>query len=243
MKFEEIHDLVKGVPYISPDNAHYLYDLIIQEHFVNILELGIAHGTATCYMAAALDELNQGKIVSVDLIEAKELFHPTAEEQLQKAHLEHFVKIVRMQTGYTWFLHNEIKRLTKNNQCKPEYDLCIIDGPKNWTIDGYAFFLVDKILNENGLIIFDDYLWTYAEADKLREATDGIVHRKLSDSERNTPHIKEVYELLVMQHPQYCEFSIPAGEDWAIARKGPSKHKKITTTSKNNIRRFISRWL
>ena len=146
MKFEEIYSTVGNVPFITKRNGRYLYDLILKEKLTNILELGFAHGTATCYMAAALQELGEGSITSVDLIEAKEHFKPSAEEQLKKTNLSDFVSLVRMQTGCNWFLHDEILRNTKDNVCNEVYDLCIIDGAKNWTIEGAAFFLVDKLL-------------------------------------------------------------------------------------------------
>jgi predicted O-methyltransferase YrrM len=217
VKFEAIAEIVKGVPFIDPGNARYLYDLIIRERLTHILELGIGHGTATCYMAAALDELEGGRITSVDLLDAVSWFKPSAEHQLEKANLAHLVQILRMQTGYSWFLHDEIRRLTTDDVCRPEYDLCVIDGPKNWTIDGGAFFLVDKVLKQDGRIIFDDYLWTYAESSAAQ--TDGITHRELSESERNTPQIREVFELLVKQHPNYSEFVVHPDGNWAIARK------------------------
>jgi hypothetical protein len=34
------------------------------------------------------------------------------------------------------------------------------NGPKNWTIDGAAFFMADKLMKAGGWIIFDDYDWT-----------------------------------------------------------------------------------
>lgn len=228
MKFDEISEKVKDVPYITPENARYLYDLILREKLTNILELGIAHGTGTCYMAAALDELGIGKITSVDLLEAKESFQPSVEEQLAKTGLENFVQIVRMQTGYTWFLHDDINRLTTNDVCQEEYDLCIIDGPKNWAIDGFTFFLVDKLLKQNGLIIFDDYNWTYADASKTRDVTDGITHRNLSEAEINTPQVREIIDLLVKQHPNYSEILVYPDRSWAIARKKTSEGKKYT---------------
>jgi len=204
MKFEEIDSIVGGVPYIAKRNARYLYDLILKERSTRILELGIAHGTATCYMAAALQELGRGQITAVDRVEALDFFRPTAEEQLRKTGLMSYVNIVRMQTGYSWFLHDEIARNTNaQNVCQEVYDLCIIDGPKNWTIDGGAFFLVDKLLKSNAWLVFDDYNWTYAQSDKTHAATDGITHRLLSQVEREVPHIREVFELLVKQHPHY----------------------------------------
>jgi len=228
MKFEEISSMVGSVPYISKENGRFLYDLIRKERLTSILELGIAHGTATCYMAAALQELGEGSITSVDLIEVKDIFKPTAEEQLEKTGLSEFATVIRMQTGYTWFLHDEIVNNTKDNVCNEVYDLCVIDGPKNWTIDGAAFFFVDKLLKKNGWIIFDDYHWTYAAANSRRDSTDGITHRCLSKDEQEIPHIREVFELLVKQHPHYGNLMVLDEADWVLAQKTMTQNKSYT---------------
>jgi predicted O-methyltransferase YrrM len=239
MKFGEIHAFVKNVPFISEANARYLYDLILRDKLTNILELGIAHGTATCYMAAALDELGEGSITSVDLIGVKDIFKPSAEEQLEKTGLSQYVKVIRMQTGYTWFLHDEIARNTKDGICKEKYDLCIIDGPKNWTIDGAAFFFVDKLMKKNGWIIFDDYNWTYGLADTRRNITDGITHRNLSKDELETPQIRDVFELLVKQHPHYSNLILLADRDWALAQKTMNATKTYAINYRDTTKKDI----
>lgn len=225
MKFLKIYSIVGSVPFISKKNGRFLYDLILRERLTNILELGIAHGTATCYMAAALQELGEGSITAVDLIEVRDSYRPSAEEQLEKTGLSEFANVIRMQTGYTWFLHGEIVRNTKNNVCNEVYDLCVIDGPKNWTIDGAAFFFVDKLLKKNAWIVFDDYNWTYASVDSRRDSTDGITHRSLSKDEQEIPHIREVFELLVKQHPHYGNLLMLYEDDWALAQKTMSDNK------------------
>jgi predicted O-methyltransferase YrrM len=240
MQFEIVHSLVGRVPFIREDNARYLYDLIHREKYARILELGIGHGTATCYMAAALEEIGVGRITSVDLIETEKHFQPTAEELLSRTGLSRFVEIIRMQSGYTWFLHDKILSNTKDGSCEEEYDLCIIDGPKNWTIDGAAFFLVDKILKTGGRIIFDDYFWTHARDSGETDATDGISHRSLSKIELETPQIREIFELLVVQHPSYSNFTILAEGSWAIAQKtGASSHSKSYSIVYNSSYRDI----
>lgn len=223
MKFDEIHKLVGHVPFISERNARELYDLIINNKLHNVLELGIAHGTATCYIAAAIEELGEGCVTAVDLLAVADDFKPSAEEQLKQTGLDKFAKIHRMHTGYTWFLHDEIRRNTTSDMCQAVYDLCIIDGPKNWTIDGGAFFMADKLLKQNGWLIFDDYLWTYEHSG--RDTTDGIANRALSEEERKTPQIREVFELLVKQHPSYSNFTVHGDGNWAIARKVASDKK------------------
>ena len=43
----------------------------------------------------------------------------------------------------------------------PKFDFCYIDGGHNWSDTGFAFFLVDRLLKSNGIIVFDDLDWTY----------------------------------------------------------------------------------
>ena len=242
MKFEKIYSIVGDVPYISMKNGLYLYNLILKEGLTNILELGIAHGTATCYIAAALQERGEGSITAVDLIEAGDSFRPSAEEQLKKTGLAEFVNIVRMQTGYTWFLHDEIVRNTENDVCNEIYDLCVIDGPKNWTIDGAAFFFVDKLLKKNGWIFFDDYKWTYAAKDKRCDSTDGITHRSLSSDELEIPHIREVFELLVKQHPHYGNLVMLDKDNWALAQKTTSDNKTYSIVYRKTPKDIIAKF-
>jgi predicted O-methyltransferase YrrM len=219
LKFEHIFAQVGTIPFISERNAQYLYDLVLKEKRSNILELGIAHGTATCIIAAALDELGHGKVTSVDLTDTRYTYHPSAEDQVLDLGLSKYVEIVRMKSGYNWFLHDEIARNSGGGNCDTAFDLCIVDGPKNWTIDSSAFFLVDKLLDRDGKIIFDDYNWTYDSADQIRDTTDGITHRHLSQEERVSSHVKEIFELLVKQHPNYGLFENIDDGDWVIATK------------------------
>ncbi|TMQ07219.1 MAG: class I SAM-dependent methyltransferase [Deltaproteobacteria bacterium] len=239
MKFDEISAIVGDVPFISRTNGRFLYDLILREDIRDILELGIAHGTATCYMAAALQELGHGMITCVDLMEVKDHFKPSAEDQLAKTGLLDHANIIRTQTGYTWFLHDEIRRNTQDDVCTEVYDLCIIDGPKNWTIDGAAFFFVDKLLRNNAWLIFDDYNWTYAQASRQREVTDGITHRTLSQDEQEIPHIREVFELLVKQHPHYGRLMLIEDSEWAIAQKQASANKSYTVMYSETARSML----
>ena len=227
MKFEDVYRLVGGIPFISPRKARYLYDMIVRGGRDRVLGLAVAHGTATCYIAAALDELGRGRVTAVDLVAARDEFDPAAEDLVARCGLQDRVEIVRMQTGYNWFLHDMIRRRTEAGTCRPCYDLCILDGAKNWTIDGAAFFFVDKLLKDGGRIIFDDYAWTYAAADQRRDATDGITHRSLSADELNTPHVKEIVDLLVLPHPDYGKVTMLDDAEWVVAEKAAASGRKV----------------
>jgi hypothetical protein len=71
------------------------------------------------------------------------------------------------------------------------------------------------------MIVFDDVHWTYGGSGGSRQATDGVNHQELSEEELTTPQIREVAELLVMQHPDYGSFAF-TDSDWFIARKRPA---------------------
>lgn len=240
MRFSEVHTVIEETPFISEADARILYDAIIEHELADCLELGFAHGAASCYMAAALDELDRGHLTAVDLIEAQEWQKPSIEELLARCGLSERVTIVREQTGYNWFLHDEIARGSESGgSCVPKYDLCVIDGPKNWTIDGLAFFLVDKLLRAGGWILFDDYSWTYDSRD--REATDGITHRRLSEAERTTPQIREVFNLLVMQHPHYGNLKLDRFHNRAWAQKVKADKKELVIEYRESYRDLIAK--
>ncbi|MCG8443619.1 MAG: class I SAM-dependent methyltransferase, partial [Caulobacterales bacterium] len=145
MTFDDIAEIVRGVPYTQVERGRKLYEHIVSTRPEECLELGFAHGVATCYIAAALQEAGGGRVTCVDL-EGNEAMDPNVEQLLDKAGLRGFVDIRREKNSYNWFLKKEIEQQSASGICAPKYDFCFIDGPKNWTIDGLAFFLVDKLL-------------------------------------------------------------------------------------------------
>lgn len=216
MRLERIKAFVQGVPYTSPADGQLLYEHVLETEPRVCLELGFAHGVGSLYVAGALDELGRGQLHAVDLLAERERRVPSIENLLQRSGLAHCVEVFREATSYTWFLKKQIERQTKDNRCQPLYDFCFIDGAKNWTIDGMAFFCVDKLLMEHGWILFDDMEWYYENYDK--PVMDGITIRELSEEERMTPQIKAVFELIVLQHPSYSNFVV-MDNGWGWAQK------------------------
>jgi predicted O-methyltransferase YrrM len=249
VKFDKVIRLIEGIPFIAPDNARLLYDAIVDGNRRRLLELGFAHGAATCVMAAALDELSHGEVVAVDLESARHWQKPSVEELLARSGLSQYVTVVRETTSYTWYLRNELRARTDAGDPIECFDLCIVDGPKNWTIDGAAFLMADRLLRPGALLVLDDVDWTYAKADATRDATDGIAHRDLSAAERQTPHVREIAELLVMQHPSYRDF-VFTDTDWFLATKSSStsdarpivRHRVVTRPS-DVVRRHMLAFL
>lgn len=208
MKIEKIRETVEGLPHMTFEQAKRMSEFILETRPRRILELGFKHGVSTCYMAAALDELGEGKITTIDRLGAKDL-QPNADALLQKLGLQKYATVFYEPTSYIWRL---MKFLEEDPE--PVFDLCYLDGAHSWFVDGFAFFLVDRLLKKDGWIIFDDLNWTYGTSEALRN-TDLV--RRMPAEERDSCQIRKVFDLLVTPHPCYGDFKIE--KNWGFAHK------------------------
>lgn len=221
MKLPEIIELVGKIPHMTPKQGIVIYNMILDNDINDILELGTANGTGCCYMAAALEEKGKGQVLTIDNKLALER-RPNVEELLSKCDLKKFVNPVFAQTTYNWELMKIIEDNTEEGLCKPIFDFCYLDGSHNFEIDLAAFILVDKLLKPGGFILFDDLNWTFGGCPDLKE-TEWV--KKMSEEEKNTPHIKKLVEIFVLNHPNYQNFNL-AG-DWFLAQKKSENNKSL----------------
>lgn len=212
MTFKEAAKLLDGIPHIEPKYGKILYDFVLESRCENVLELGFAHGTSTCYMAAALQELEAGQIITIDNQSAK-YREPDIFTLLEKAQLREFVKPIFAHSSYNWELMRLIEYQSKTGVCEPLFDFCFIDGAHSWETDGFAFFLVDRLLKPGGWILFDDIYWTFGKSS----IKDSEEVKAMSDEEKSTPQIEKVFSLLVCQHPGYQKHRIY--NEWGWAQK------------------------
>jgi predicted O-methyltransferase YrrM len=223
--FDEVARAIAGIPFMSPAQGRLIYDHIRASGARDVLELGTAHGVGAAYMAAA-----GARVTTVDFAGAA--YDPSPEETARRAGVADRVTIVREYSSYTWWLKTQIEaRSDEHGNVEPAYDFVYLDGSKHWTIEGHAVILVEKLLRPGGWLLMDDLEWTHAQ-DPGREATDGIVHRELSEPERTQPHLRAVFDLIVAQHPSFTELR-RQDEWWGWARKAPGEPRRYTVeTSK-----------
>jgi predicted O-methyltransferase YrrM len=216
---------VAGVPFMSPEQGRIVYDHVRSEKPREVLELGTAHGVGAAYLAAALEANGAGRLTTVDFAGAA--YDPSPEDVLARAGVAQRVEVVREFSTYTWWLKEQVAaRSDAAGNCEPRFDFVYLDGAKNWTIDGLAVVLIEKLLRPGGWLLMDDLGWTYAQ-DPGREATDGIVHRELSEPERTEPHLLAVFDLVVAQHPSFTDLRVQ-DDWWGWARKAPGEPRRLT---------------
>jgi predicted O-methyltransferase YrrM len=214
---------------MTPEQGRRIYEHVRNTRPQKLLELGTGHGVSAAYIAAGLADNGAGHLTTVDFEDSRP--DPAPDTVLALAGVLEWVTIVRRYSSYTWWLKKELERMSDAaGNCTPVYDFVYLDGAKNWTIDGLTVILAEKLLRPGGWLLLDDLGWTY-DLDPGRAATDGIVHRELSSSERREPHMRAVWNLLVRQNPAFTEFVVQ-DDWWGWARKahGTPRTLAIETT-------------
>lgn len=215
MNNHDVKQIIGDTPNMTLEQAVRLTSFIEKYQVRNILELGFGHGVSTCYMAAALNRMGEGSIITIDKVKARQR-KPTIETLLDKVGESDRVTVYYEPTSYTWRL---MKFLEQEPQ--PTFDLCYLDGAHNWFVDGFAFYLVHLLLKPGGWIIFDDLDWTYSQSPGLKNSE---FVKNMPEEERETPQVRKVYELLVKNHPDYYNFKVEG--DWAYAQKRDTPEAK-----------------
>lgn len=223
MKFEEIESHLRGIPHTPSEDGKVLYNFVLENKISNILELGFQHGVSTNYFAAALDELGSGKILTIDREIARNE-NPNIFELSKKTALDKYIDIKFATTSYIWELRKLIKHNLQNPKEAKLFDFCFLDGAHSFETDGFAFYLVDKLLKDGGIILFDDINWSYASSPTLKD-TEFV--KQMSDDERKAEQINDVIELLVATNPNYEILEIRNRWAWV--------QKKSNTDATSNI--------
>lgn len=212
MKFEDVNERVAGTKFMSSEQGRQIYDFVIEHEIRHVLELGFAHGKSSCYFAAALDEVGgDAHLLTMDLPAAQRR-SPNITEMLERCGLSDRVTPVYSETSYTW----EIKKLLDESP-EPRFDFAYIDGGHTWDETGFGFFLVDKLLRPGGWMLFDDLDWTLGGSERMRSKP---WVQKLPADQRDSPQVRDVFELLVATHPGYTD--VHEDGPWGWARKSTS---------------------
>jgi len=201
MKLEDVAQRVEGIPYMRLKQARRIEEIITKYNSKALVELGFFHGVSSVYMAAMLQNMGGSRtLTTIDKLDAKERT-PNLDGLAAELGLSEFIEPYYEPRSYLWRLKAFIEEGRR-------FDFCYLDGGHTWADTGFAFFLIDKLLVEGGLILFDDMKWT---PEHMPWAADW------PEDERTTPAVERVWSLLAMQHPNYKK--VWAKGNWALARK------------------------
>ena len=209
----DVDNLFPDLPYMTLEQASKLDGFIKEHRLTRCLELGFLHGKSSAFIAAILSEIGEGHLLTIDRRNALDR-DPDINQVLETLDLAEWVTVSYEQRSYNW----KLMRLLEDED-RPTFDFCYIDAAHTWDDTGLAFFLVDKLLAPNGWILFDDLDFYYQKLVKSDEETPPYLLR-MGREERETKQVRNVWELLVKEHPGYGDFT--ESGTWAFTRKLPA---------------------
>jgi predicted O-methyltransferase YrrM len=237
MEFEAVAEAVRGIPFMTPEQGRIVYDHVRESRPAEALELGTAHGVSAAYMAAAMAANGAGHVTTVD--HGVAAYEPSPETVLARAGLSDRVTLVRAHSTYTWWLKEQVQeRSDPEGNCEPRFDFTYLDGAKNFTIDGLAVVMIEKLLRPGAWLLMDDLDYTWANHHPWVHI-DASTQAKFSEAERTEPHLRAVFELIVKQHPSFTELRIQ-DEWWAWARKAPGEPRRLSLQTSRPLRVLIA---
>jgi predicted O-methyltransferase YrrM len=235
VEFEAVRDIVDGIPHMDAHYGKIVYEHVRAERPELILELGTANGVSAAYMAAALDAVGgSGRIVSIDVDRAA--YTPGPKKVFADVGLEDRARFIRVpDSSYDWFLKDQVaERSDGAGNCEPLYDCIFIDGAHEFTIDGLAATLCEKLLKPGGWLLLDDLDWSYSTSPSAAPLMP------VSEDEYKTPHVQAVYDLIVKQNPVFTEFRDEDGH-WGWAKKAPGQPRKLTLETTERLSDVVTR--
>jgi predicted O-methyltransferase YrrM len=241
MKFEAVADLTRGVPVMGEREGRKLYEHVRETKPSHVLEIGTAYGVSACFIAAALEENGHGRLTTVDHRDAA-YRDPTADELFSASKLDGWIDRVRIaDSSYTWWLKGQIEQRTDAaGNTDPLYDFCFLDGSHNWTIDGLAVVLVERLLMPGAWLLLDDLDWSYADSEEtitLSPPSDKMF--EMSPDELRTPHIGAIVDVILRSHPAFAEIRIQDGR-WAWCRKDESATRRFSVETTRPVSVLVS---
>jgi len=240
MKFQDAERVVADLPapHIPASRGRVLYEHIRKQRPENLLELGTARGGSAVFIAAALEANGKGHLTSVDSSRWK-WRKPTPEEFLDGSGVGNRVTLDKRFSTYTWFLKTELEAcLDEAGVVRPKYDFIFLDGAKNWSTDGLAVVIAERLLRPGGWLLLDDLGWSY-EQDVDSAWHYEIEIGKLSTEERVQPHLRAAFDLLVRTNPAFDYFLIQDGW-WGWARKSADADRPVNGTARTATIKFQS---
>ena len=238
MEFQAVAEAVAGVPYMTATLGRRVYDHVRATRPAQALELGTAHGVGAAYIAAAMQANGTGALTTVD--HGGAAFDPSPESVLARAGLAHRVTVVRAHSSYDWYLKEQLQRVCDvEGNASPYLDFCYLDGCKNFSVDGLAVVLIERLLRPGGWLLMDDLEWTYESNPWIAPSGDGRPFGPLSRAERTEPHLLAVFELVLKALPSFTRL---VREDawYGWAQKAPGQPRRYEVASSRPLGALIA---
>jgi predicted O-methyltransferase YrrM len=214
-KLNSITSKYHDLPYMTHEQALYMRGIILKHGCKSLCELGHFHGKSSVYMGSILEEQGFGKLTTFDLKNIRRIIlPPRIEDLIKEFSLENYINPVITDSGYIWDMIDMIEQRIDT------FDFCYIDGTHTFESTLSAFILVDKLMEDGGIVIFDDYSWCLDKVTKIHgnDLLNAPKYKAVSPREFKTPPVKKISEI-IMPEFNYTQIDLIPELDWIVYRK------------------------
>lgn len=193
-----------------------IYDCILAQRAQMCLELGTGLGTTTCVMAAALEEVGSGRVVTIDRVVHQPVNLTVLQEYLGLD--GGLIEPVVDGLGYNWWLAEQVSHLSQDSSAQPRFDFCLLDGAHEWEPDALAALLAIRLLKPGATLVLDDVNNTLRKMMPHWQTIPQYAH--YTDRQLDSLQMRMVYEWLMVPHPELENFRLTDGDrlGWATKR-------------------------
>lgn len=130
---------------IDKDSGEYIFNLVINTSPDQTLEVGLAQGASTLHFLSALKLIRKGRHTAIDPLQSG--FSDVGLSEMSRLGLDSRLRFFRERSDIV---------LHKLREQKETFQVCLIDGDHRFDAVFVDFYMIDKVLDIGGFIIFDE---------------------------------------------------------------------------------------
>jgi predicted O-methyltransferase YrrM len=194
--------------HISKPNEHALKlvaELLEREQQPVICEVGIGIGATTAAICRLL--ANRGTYHLFDYASRLDDLKPDL-DALGFTNVVYQGNTQRKLDSYNWALARMLQARRAAEGPVPLFDFVFLDGAHAFHHDAPATLLLKELLKPGGVILFDDYDWSFAISPTLNPSVYPATREAYSDEQIETPHVRLICDLFMDHDPDYQKLDI-----------------------------------
>lgn len=113
--------------------------------------------------------------------------------------------------SYNWALAQMLLERRAAGGAVELFDFIFLDGAHAFHHDAPATLLLKDLLKPGGVILFDDYDWSFAISPTMNPTVFPAIREIYSDDQIQTPHVRLICDLFMDHDPDYRKVNIGYG--------------------------------
>jgi predicted O-methyltransferase YrrM len=170
----------------------------------SICEIGVGIGATTLELCRALN--NHGELWLFD-------YEKTVSELANDLRQQGFCNVrtfgnqPRTYDSYAWQLAKVLRKMYVHGW-HGLFDVAYLDGAHAFHHDAPATVLLKQLLRRGGVLLFDDYEWSFATSLTMNPNVRPSIQRHYSDEQIATSHVKMICELFLDRDPGFRKIDL-----------------------------------